>query len=246
LERTLCELDEREEKVAASERNLVDRRDEAAKLVQDAREKGLLEAQEIIAKARREVASLLDQARKEKAREAKDKLDQAAREVEEAIDSLHPEESVDPDAIAVGDVLFVKPLNCDATILSVDRRGDRVRVRAGSMELDVAMVSLLKPKGKEPKKVRKQRAKQEAEQTEAASSINLLGMRVEEAIGELEPFLNHASLERMSEVRVVHGKGTGALMKGVRNFLSDHPLVSSFRTGERFEGGDGVTVVTLR
>lgn len=246
LERTLHELDMREEKLATAEANLVDRRDEAAKLVQDAREKGLLEAQEIIAKARREVAALMDQAKREKAREAKEKLDQAAREVEEALDRLHPDEGVDPDAIAAGDVLFVKPLNCDATILSVDRRGERVRVRAGSMELDVAMVSLLKPKGKEPKKVRKQRVIQEAEQAEAASSINLLGMRVEEALGELEPFLNHASLERMSEVRVVHGKGTGALMKGVRNYLSDHPLVASFRTGERFEGGDGVTVVTLR
>ncbi|MBJ6752513.1 endonuclease MutS2 [Geomonas anaerohicana] len=249
LDRTLAELAEREEKLTRAEHNLVDRRDEAARLVQDAREKGLLEAQQVIAKARREVAAMIDEAKRDKAREAKEKLDQAAREVEAALDGLHPEENVDPDQVAAGDVLFVKPLNCDATILSVDRRAGRARVRAGSMELDVALVSLLKPKGKEPKKVRKQRARQqeaEAAASEPATSINLLGMRVEEAIGELEPFLNHAALERMSEVRVVHGKGTGALMKGVRSYLTGHPLVAEFRTGERFEGGDGVTVVTLR
>ena len=115
------------------------------------------------------------------------------------------------------------------------------------MEMEVAMTSLLKPKGKEPKKIRKQKAKQEeVERAEPASSIHLLGMRVEEAIGELEPFLNHATLDRIGELRIVHGKGTGALMKGVRSYLSGHPLVASFRTGERFEGGDGVTVVTLR
>ncbi|QWV94860.1 endonuclease MutS2 [Geomonas oryzisoli] len=248
LDRTLAELSEREEKLGRAERNLVDRRDEAAKLVQDAREKGLLEAQQIISKARREVAAMIDEAKRDKAREAKEKLDQAAREVESALDGLHPEENVDPDQVAAGDVLFVKPLNLDATILSVDRRAGRARVRAGSMELDVALSSLLKPKGKEPKKVRKQRARQQEEEAaaEPATSINLLGMRVEEAIGELEPFLNHASLERFSEVRVVHGKGTGALMKGVRSYLTGHPLVAEFRTGERFEGGDGVTVVTLR
>lgn len=247
LERTLADLAQREEKVARAEQNLVDRSEEAAKLVRDAREQGYLEAQQIIRKARREVAAQLDEAKREKAREAKERLDQAAREVDQALEELHPEEGVAADQVRVGDVLFVKPLNLDATILSVDPRAGRVRVRAGSMEMEVAMTSLLKPKGKEPKKMRKQKAKQEeAERAEPASSINLLGMRVEEAIGELEPFLNHAALDRIDELRIVHGKGTGALMKGVRSYLSGHPLVASFRTGERFEGGDGVTVVTLR
>ncbi|HBA90001.1 MAG TPA: endonuclease MutS2 [Geobacter sp.] len=247
LDTTLEDLAEREEKLARGERDLASRRDEASQLVKEAREKGLLEVQQIVGKARREVAALIDEAKREKAREAKARLDQEAARVEQELAELHPEEEASADLIAVGKVLFVKPLNCDATILSVDPRGDRVRVRAGSMEMDVPTSALLMPKGKEPKRVRKQRAKQqEEEHAEPASSINLLGMRVEEAIGELEPFLNHASLEQILELRIVHGKGTGALMKGVRGYLNGHPLVASFRTGERFEGGDGVTVVTLR
>jgi DNA mismatch repair protein MutS2 len=58
--------------------------------------------------------------------------------------------------------------------------------------------------------------------------------------------LNHASLEGNGEVRVIHGKGTGALMRAVRDYLDGHPLVLEFRKGEQFEGGDGATVVTLR
>ena len=246
LDQTLAELAEREEKLARAEQNLAARADEANQLVKGAKEKGYLEAQQIIGKARREVAGLLEEARRDKAREAKGRLDQAAAEVEQVLAELHPEEGVAPEKIEVGQVLFVKPLNCDATILSVDRRADRVRVRAGSMEMEVPIATLSKPKGKE-QKIQKKRAKQqEEERGEPVSSINLLGMRVEEAVGELEPFLNHAALDRIAELRIVHGKGTGALMKGVRSYLSGHPLVASFRTGERFEGGDGVTVVTLR
>jgi len=245
LDGTLAELSQREQQLERAERDLAGRVDEANRLLKGAREKGYLEAQQIIRKARREVSDLMEEARRDKAREAREKLDQAAARVEQVLAELHPdEEPAAPERIAVGDLLFVKPLNCDARIVSVDQRSGKARVRAGSMELEVPIATLAKPKGKE-QKVRKKREQQE-ERAEPASTIHLIGMRVEEAIEELEPFLNHAALDRIAELRVVHGKGTGALMKGVRQYLSGHPLVASFRTGERFEGGDGVTVVTLR
>ena len=245
LERTLADLAQREERLVSDERNLAARADEANRLVQGAREKGLLEAQQIVQKARREVAGLLEEARRDRAREAKARLDQAAARVEQELAQLQPqEEQLSPDKIAVGDLLFVKPVNCDARIVSLDPRSGRARVRAGSMELEVAIADLAKPKGKEHK-VQKKRVREE-ERAEPAASLHLLGMRVEEAIDQLEPFLNHAALDRIGELRIVHGKGTGALMRGVREYLTGHPLVSSFRTGERFEGGDGVTIVTLR
>lgn len=69
---------------------------------------------------------------------------------------------------------------------------------------------------------------------------------MEDALTKLEPFLNHASLDGIGEVRIVHGKGTGALMRGVRDYLAGHPLVASFRDGEPFEGGAGATVVKIK
>jgi DNA mismatch repair protein MutS2 len=246
---TLSQLAQREQAVLGAELKLAARVDEANQLLKGAKEKGYLEAQQIIRKARREVSLLIEEARREKAKEAKGKLDLAAAELEQAIAELHPaEEEPAPEKVAVGEVFFVKPLNCDATVLSVDPRGDRVRVRAGSMELEVATAALSRAKAKGKAKGQKLRNKpaQQEERGEPVTQINLLGMRVDEAIDELEPFLNHAALDRIAELRVVHGHGTGALMKGVRSYLHGHPLVASFRSGERFEGGDGVTVVSMR
>jgi DNA mismatch repair protein MutS2 len=76
--------------------------------------------------------------------------------------------------------------------------------------------------------------------------INLIGCTVEEATGRVDKFLDEAALANRSRVRIIHGHGTGALRKGLAQFLSKHPLVDSqsFETEER--GGKAVTVVELR
>ena len=61
----------------------------------------------------------------------------------------------------------------------------------------------------------------------------------------LDKYLNNAYLASLSSVRIIHGKGTGALRRAVRDMLAEHLLVASFRTGELNEGGDGVTIVEL-
>ena len=81
---------------------------------------------------------------------------------------------------------------------------------------------------------------------DAASSIKLLGMRLEEALNEVESFIDGAAVSGFNEVKIIHGIGTGALMKGVRAYLKTHPDVASHRSGEQSEGGAGVTIVTLR
>ncbi len=79
-----------------------------------------------------------------------------------------------------------------------------------------------------------------------STKINLVGLRVDEALSRLEPFLNHASLANLSVVTVIHGFGTGRLSKAVREHLDSHPLIKGYRSGELSEGGAGVTVVTLQ
>ncbi|MDD2583112.1 MAG: Smr/MutS family protein, partial [Desulfuromonadaceae bacterium] len=76
--------------------------------------------------------------------------------------------------------------------------------------------------------------------------IKLIGMRVEEALAELEPFISHAHAAGLREVRVIHGIGTGRLRDAVREELGRHPLVEGYRPGEPHEGRDGATVVKLR
>jgi DNA mismatch repair protein MutS2 len=76
-------------------------------------------------------------------------------------------------------------------------------------------------------------------------SLDLRGARVDEALAALERYLEDASLAGLERVTVIHGLGTGALRDAVRTESAAHPLVKTIRAGERGEGGDGVTVVTL-
>lgn len=76
--------------------------------------------------------------------------------------------------------------------------------------------------------------------------INLLGKTVDEAIAELDKYLDDAYLAHMPSVRIVHGKGTGALRKGVHNYLRRVKYISSFRLGEFGEGDAGVTIVEFK
>ena len=78
-----------------------------------------------------------------------------------------------------------------------------------------------------------------------ASSLDLRGARVDEALEALDRYLDDASLASLDQVLIIHGLGTGALRDAVRAQAVNHPLVKSFRAGERGEGGDGATIVKL-
>lgn len=78
-----------------------------------------------------------------------------------------------------------------------------------------------------------------------ASSLDLRGARVEEALEALGRYLDDASLAGLGAVTVIHGMGTGALRDAVRAAVAGHPLVRSARPGERGEGGDGATIVSF-
>ena len=80
----------------------------------------------------------------------------------------------------------------------------------------------------------------------ASAEINLLGYNVEEARATLDKYLDDCVLSGLSSVRIVHGKGTGALRKGVQEYLKENPHVKSFRYGTFGEGEMGVTIVELK
>ena len=77
------------------------------------------------------------------------------------------------------------------------------------------------------------------------TEIHLLGRTTEEARALVEKYLDDAFLAGLPSIRLIHGKGTGALRKAVHELLGVHPLVASFRPGESWEGGSGATVVEL-
>ena len=79
-----------------------------------------------------------------------------------------------------------------------------------------------------------------------SSEINLLGKTVDEAVSLLEKYLDDASIAHLKSVRIVHGKGTGALRKGIHQYLKKNKHAASFRLGEFGEGDSGVTIVEIK
>jgi DNA mismatch repair protein MutS2 len=75
--------------------------------------------------------------------------------------------------------------------------------------------------------------------------INLIGTTVDEATEELDKYLDDAFLARLPSVRIIHGKGTGALRRGIHAYLKQNRHVRSFTLAERSEGGEGATIVQL-
>jgi len=84
------------------------------------------------------------------------------------------------------------------------------------------------------------------ETREVPIELKLIGQRVEEALLELDGYLDRAVLAGLPRVRLVHGHGSGRLRKAVREYLERHPSVADFKPGSRREGGDGATVVSLK
>jgi DNA mismatch repair protein MutS2 len=245
-EETLASLEQREKELEEKARLLAERQALAGEEKRGILEKAYHEAQEIIAGARRETRAVLEEAKREKSRTALKKLDEAEKLVEKKLGEFHPEASLSIDEIREGDTVFVRSIGYDAVVVKIDRKQKKLRVKAGMMDIEVMVADLSPKQGKsaQPSK----RVSRRTVQVEESPSreLKLLGQRVDAALAMLEKFLNHASLEGMKEVRIIHGIGTGALLAAVREYLDGHPLVGEFRPGEQYEGGNGATVVTLR
>jgi DNA mismatch repair protein MutS2 len=243
-EEKLRELERREQQVAERELLLSEKTVEAQQLRNEALEKAWLEAKEIVQGAKRQVNAIVEEARQERSRLAKQRLDDASRLVAEKLRELRPDEHLTTDRLEEGMQVFVNSIGYDATIIAIDPRHGRLRVRAGRLELEIPLADAAPARGKAAlAKKTSQRGKTEEP---LSCELKIIGLRVDDALPEVERFLNRFSLEGGGEVRIIHGKGTGALMRAVRDYLDGHPLVAQFRKGEPFEGGDGATVVTLR
>ena len=79
-----------------------------------------------------------------------------------------------------------------------------------------------------------------------SAEINVIGQNIEEACFEIDKYLDNCALSGLATIRIVHGKGTGALRNGIHAFLKSHPHVKSFRVGIYGEGEMGVTIVELK
>ncbi len=152
--------------------------------------------------------------------------------------------------IHIGDAVRVISLNLKGTVSSLPDSKGWLFVTLGIMRTKVRMTDLekideteIKGPGMEKTSTGKLRMQKSAN---ATTEINLLGKTVSEATMELDKFLDDAALAHLPSVRIVHGKGTGALRTGVHGYLKKNKHVKSFRLGEYGEGDAGVTIAELK
>lgn len=244
-EEGLNELQRQRAEVKGKEKLLNERLAEIERLKAETMEKAYQESRDIVSEVKRQAYAVLEEVKKDKKRAAVKRVVRIQQEVEDKLREFDKEPSLSISEIREGDTVFVRSVGYDATVMRVDRSHKRVRVKAGKMEWEVPVSDIVTKRGKVPTtKVRTE--KREGREEMAPEALKLIGLRVDEALSRLEPFLNHASLAERKEVTIIHGMGTGILRKAVREYLTGHPLVEQFRSGELSEGGDGVTIATLR
>jgi DNA mismatch repair protein MutS2 len=221
------------------------------------------ERREIIAEARQEAEAAVDRLREDvralrrrmrAASEPADVLEQI-KEATEALQADLPEPerlrkpSPPPEvtppaperAIRPGDAVWVRPLNAKGEVLEVGK--EEVEVQVGPARTRVQPHALELRDAPPPPEERP--AVRYSEVASPGTELDLRGATVEEALQKLDRYLDTASRAGLPQVRIIHGKGTGALRRAVRDFMMDYPLVTDFEGGGFREGGEGVTVATL-
>jgi DNA mismatch repair protein MutS2 len=148
----------------------------------------------------------------------------------------------------LGDAVHVISMNVDGTVRSLPNQKGEITVQMGILQSTVKItdVEILQEEKKQTKQQKTSGYRASVNKSRNIKpEINLLGLTVDEAIMELDKYLDDACLSHLNQVRVVHGKGTGALRKGVHEYLKRQSYVKSFRLGEYGEGDAGVTIVEL-
>ena len=206
--------------------------------------------------AKSEIKSILDELRKEKSEKIARRsyarlarLEEDYRNKIEEFEDKEKYETVDWSIVIPGDTLMLKDLHQPVTLLSVPDKSGNVLVQMGNIRTKMKTDRLApfdaraqhKPNAYQPSKLESF----ELKRINVSSILDIRGFRVEEALDNLEFYLDKASLANLHEVQIIHGHGTGALKSAVRDFLSTSPYVAKFRPGEEAEGGDGVSIVDL-
>ena len=152
--------------------------------------------------------------------------------------------------VQIGQEVLIADLNQLATVTARPDRNGMVEVRAGIMKTKVPLTDLCAPDKMDKRPSREPRRSSTRVQLDksrkASMEINLLGYTVDEALAEVDKFLDSGMLRNQQTLYIIHGNGTGALRTAIQKHLRTHKAVKSFRPGRYGEGENGVTVVELK
>jgi len=220
------------------------------------------EARKLLQKAQRESEQIIADLKKSRHTGVKEHELHAMRaKLQDAIDANSETiQAVDngggtPKDLKAGDRVFLVNLNTNATVVTGPDAKGECTVQAGALKLkaNIADMRAAAPEKKEKKTRQPARPGNASSGTrisvsarEVQTECDVRGCNLEEAILAVDMFLDGAIINKLRQVYIIHGKGTGILRSGIQQHLKRHPAVKEFRLGQYGEGEDGVTVATLK
>ena len=254
------------ERYKAEVESLKQRARESTKGIEKGREKILQRAREEAAQILREAKETADQVVKELRRQeagkssalegekTRTKLHQKMRENDEALSSAMvkgPSQTISLKKLAIGDKVRVLSMHdMVATVTTLPDKNGMFTVTAGMLRTKVSAKDVEFIQHKEKEKPEKNQGKVASigrgKVLGISPEINLIGKMTADALPELNKYLDDAFLARLPQVRIVHGRGTGALRKMVQECLKKNKHIESFRLGEYGEGSDGVSIAFFK
>lgn len=240
-------LKEREEKLEKNRDKIINEaKQEAQRILKEAKETADSAIRNI-----NQLKSVEDYAKAEKERERlrKNLKDTASKG---GFGEKGPSQPVSPKKIKVGDMVRVMPMGgVTAEVMSLPDKDNNISVRIGFMQSrvsvrDVEFAGNSNAQASKPKQPAKRSGSYSPKALTVSHELNLIGMTTDEARPVLEKYLDDAYLAHMDQVRIVHGRGTGALKNMVHERLKKIKYVDSFRLGVFGEGDTGVTIVKFK
>ena len=220
------------------------------------------EARRIIEEAQREADRLIGElhAMKKSGLVQEHEIQNVRKRFEGSMDGLQNdgEESEDQPltTVEIGQLVHIKKMGMDANVTALPDSKGIVQLKSGLMKMRLSLSDLYEPTASQKQK-RQQKDEQRHRATGAKTRVDIQnrairreldvrGMALNEAIPEIDKFLDDAVLSSLGEVSIIHGNGTGILRSGIAEHLKRSPAVKKFRLGVYGEGETGVTIVTLK
>lgn len=240
----------------SKEKDLNRERDRLNAIRDKEKKKARQEAKRILMQAKQTSENLLDEAKAQRARwqdsdhfaeqEIGRKFDRQLEELSEGREGIVLSKAQNPaKELKVGDQVRITSLGQTGDVLEINEKERYVLVQVGAMKMKLKKKNLERVAAKE-EPVRSAGTQKRMAAKRVKSSLDLRGMTLEEALEALDKYIDDALLSNLSVVTIIHGLGTGVLMRGVREWLGGHPQVKKHRRGEMGEGGNGVTVAEFR
>lgn len=150
-----------------------------------------------------------------------------------------------PESLKVGDIVIISGINEKAEVIEApDARGN-IKVQMGILKMDsnIKNVTKIHDENKTQKNIKKVYNAKKA--MHISPTLDLRGQRYDEALRNFDKYIDDVILSNLHEVKIIHGKGTGALRSGINDYLKNNKRILDYRSGNDKEGGFGVTIVTL-